>query len=104
MVKMPRTMRKATAIGAALVGAVGVMAAYRYFRRPNGSATLHVVTDGEDGWMIRDEGSSTPVRSFGTKREALQAARLAAADAAPSHLVIHRADGSVSREHRYEPT
>jgi len=94
----------AAALGVALVGAAGVTAAYRYLRRSNGEATLHVVPDGDDGWMIQDEGSPTAVSSFGTKREALRAARAAAADAAPSQLVIHRADGSVSREHRYEPT
>lgn len=93
----------AAAIGVALVGAAGVTA-YRYLRRPNGAATLHVVSDGEDGWMIRDGGSSTTLSSFATKREALTAARAAAAEAAPSQLVIHRADGSVSREHRYDPT
>lgn len=94
----------AAALGVALVGAAGITAAYRFLRRPDGVATLHVVPDGEDGWMIRDGGSAAPVSSFGTKREALLAARTAAADAAPSQLVIHRADGSVSRKHRYEPT
>lgn len=94
----------ATALGLALVGAAGVTVAYRFLRRPNGVPTLHVVPDGEDGWMIQDERSSYAANSFGTKREAVRAARSAAADAAPSHLVIHRADGSVSREHRYEPT
>jgi hypothetical protein len=93
----------AAALGVALVGAAGITAAYRFLRRPNGAATLHVVPDGEDGWMIRDGGSSATVSSFGTKREALRAARAAAAAAAPSQLIIHRADGSVSREHRYEP-
>ena len=93
----------AAALGVALVGAAGVTA-YRYLRRPNGTATLHVLADGDHGWMIRDEGSSTAMSSFGTKREALRAARAAAAEAAPSQLVIHRADGSVSREHRYDPT
>jgi hypothetical protein len=94
----------AAAVGVALVGAAGITAAYRFLRRSNGAATLHVVPDGEDGWLIRDGNSSDPVSSFGTKREALTAARAAAADAAPSQLIIHRADGSVSREHRYEPT
>ena len=93
----------AAALGVAIVGAAGITAAYRFFRRPDGDATLHVVPDGEDGWVVRDGGSSVTVGSFGTKREALLAARAAAADAAPSQLVIHRSDGSVSREHRYEP-
>jgi len=93
----------ATAVGVALLGAAGVTAAYLLLRRSNGAATLHVVPDGDDGWMIQDEGSSTPLSSFGTKREALRAARAAAADAAPSQLVVHRADGSISREHRYAP-
>jgi hypothetical protein len=92
----------AAALGVALVGAAGITA-YRFLRRPNGAATLHVLPDGEDGWMIRDGDSSDAVSSFATKREALSAARAAAAEAAPSQLIIHRADGSVSREHRYEP-
>jgi hypothetical protein len=54
----------AAALGVALVGAAGVTA-YRYLRRPNGAATLHVVSDGEDGWLIRDGGSSAAVSSFG---------------------------------------
>ncbi len=94
----------AAAVGVALAGAAGITAAYRFMRRPNGGATLHVESDGEDGWKIRDGDSSSAVTSFGTKREALHAARAAAAAAAPSQLVIHRTDGSVSREHRYEPT
>ena len=94
--------RSAAALGVALVGAAGLATAYRYLRRPDGTATLHVVPDGE-GWKIQDGGSATAVSSFPTKREAVRAARAAATAAAPSHLVIHRADGSVSREHRYEP-
>ena len=94
----------AAALGVALVGAAGITAAYRFLRRSDGVATLHVEPDGEDGWMIRDGDSAAPVSSFGTKREALLAARAAAADAAPSQLVIHRSDGSVSRKHRYEST
>lgn len=96
--------RSAAALGAALVGAAGITAAYRYLRRPDGVATLHVVPDGEDGWVIRDGGSDAPVSSFATKREALEAARTAAAEAAPSQLIIHKTDGSVSRKHRYEST
>ncbi len=95
--------RSAAALGVALVGAAGITAAYHYLRRPDGAATLHVVPDGEDGWKIQDEGSATAVSSFSTKREAVRAARAAATAAAPSQLVIHRADGSISREHRYEP-
>jgi len=94
----------AAALGVALVGAAGITAAYRFLRRSDGVATLHVEPDDEDGWMIRDGGSDAPVNSFGTKREALLAARAAAADAAPSQLIIHRVDGSVTRKHRYEPT
>lgn len=96
------TRSAVAALGVALVGA-GVTAAYRYLRRSNGVATLHVVSDGEDGWMIRDGDSIAAVSSFGTKREALDAARAAAAAAAPSQLIIHTADGSVLREHHYEP-
>jgi hypothetical protein len=94
----------ATALGVALMGAAGVTAAFRYLRHPNGGTTLHVVPDGEEGWKIEDERAPNSVSSFGTKREALRAARTAAAKAAPSQLIIHRADGSVSRAHKYERT
>jgi hypothetical protein len=94
----------AAALGVALVGAAGITVAYRFLRRSNGIAALHVRPDGADGWMITDGDSSTAVGSFRTKREALDAARDVAAEAAPSHLIIHRADGTVSREHSYEVT
>lgn len=94
----------ATAFGVALVGAAGVTAAVRYLRHPNGAATtLHIVPDGEDGWRVENERAPHAVSSFGTKREALRAGRAAAAESAPSQLVIHRADGTISRAHKYEP-
>lgn len=95
----------ATALGVALVGAAGVTAAFRYLRHTNGvTTTLHIVPDGEEGWRVENEQAPHAVSSFGTKREALRAGRAAAADSAPSRLIIHRADGSISRSHRYDPT
>jgi len=95
----------ATALGVALVGAAGVTAAVRYLRHSNGvTTTLHIVPDGEDGWRVENEQAPQSVSSFDTKREALRAGREVAAGSAPSRLIIHRADGSISRAHKYEPT
>jgi hypothetical protein len=93
----------ATVVGVAIAGA-GVTAAARYVRSSNGVATLHVVSDGADGWIVKEEGAHEPVGVFGTKRKALRAARSAASESAPSDLVIHRVDGSVARSHHYEPS
>lgn len=91
--------------GAAMAGAAGVAAAVRRMRRdsPRDAAKMHVVRD-EEGWAITSDGRNEPVERFGTKKEAVRAARTAAAEAAPSDLVIHRADGSVEESHSYDPS
>jgi poly(hydroxyalkanoate) granule-associated protein len=46
-------------------------------------------------WAVEKSGVTTPVSVHATEPEALEAARLLAADNRPCELVIHREDGSV---------
>lgn len=95
--------------GAAIAGAAGVAAAVRYMRngapvdevKPGGT-TLHVQHDGK-GWALVSEGEDDPLDTFHTKKKAVSAGREAAANSAPSALIIHRADGSEEESHRYQP-
>jgi hypothetical protein len=66
-----------------------------------GARVFRVVRSGE-GWAVELEGSSRPGSLHGTKREAVDAARASAHAAAPSGLVIHRADGTIQRHHMYD--
>lgn len=88
---------------AGVAGAAGLVAAVRHLRRSaNGRMTLHVRTEG-DRWVVATENGTPPIDAFRTKEEAVHAGREAAAEAAPSKLVIHRLDGSVMDSHSYEP-
>jgi len=99
----PSPAKVAGVAGAAVAGAAGVAAAVRYLRRgPGGAATLHVKRRGDGPWEISVEGRRQAAGTYDTKKEAVRAARRAAAEAAPSDLVIHRTDGSVERSHHYE--
>lgn len=92
----------ATVLGVVLAGAAGVGAALRFWRRDDGETTLHVMSDGAEGWTVERDGATEPLASFDSKKKAVHAARSAATAAAPCDLLIHRADGSVSRTHHYE--
>lgn len=93
---------KAKIAGMAVAGAAGVAAAVRYLKKgPGDTSTLHVVHNGE-GWSLTADGQDEPIETFSTKKEAVSAARTAAAKAAPSDLVIHRTDGSIEEQHSYE--
>lgn len=97
-----RTANAKKIAGMAVAGAAGVAAAVRYLKKgPRDGSTLHVVHDGE-GWSITADGRDDAIETFATKKEAVSAARTAAAKAAPSDLVIHRTDGSVEERHSYE--
>lgn len=88
------------AVGVA--GVAGIVAAVQHLRKGRGGrATLHVRTEG-DHWVIIAEGGDDALEAYRTKEEALAAARHAAAQAAPSELVIHRLDGSVMAKHSYD--
>lgn len=88
------------AVGVA--GVAGIVAAIRHLRDgADGTTALHVRADG-DQWIIAVEGADGALERFRTKEEAVSAAREAAAEAAPSELVIHRLDGSVMTSHSYQ--
>ncbi len=64
------------------------------------TTVYHVKPDGEE-WVLEAEGASRATSRHGTKKESLQAGRTVAAGKAPSRLVIHRADGTIQRQHAY---
>ncbi len=84
------------------VAASAAVAAHLLRKGPLDAATFHVNLDGDGGWNLRAEGSDDPIATFRTKAMAVRAARKAAADAAPSDLLIHTADGSVQATHSYQ--
>lgn len=87
---------------AGVAGIAGIAAAVHLLRRDaRGRHTLHVIAN-ESEWLITADGKDEPLYRFPTKEEAVDAARQAAQEAAPSELVIHRLDGSVMRSHSYE--
>lgn len=49
----------------------------------------------EAGWRVKRDGAARATRTFGSKRDAVDAARRVASGNAPSRVVIHRADGTV---------
>ena len=104
--KAPDGPAKAKLVGVAVAGVAGmagIVAAVQHLRKgSNGTATLHVRTRGDE-WILAADGREEPLEAFRTKEEAVDAARKAAAEAAPSELVIHRLDGSVMKTHHYEP-
>lgn len=60
-----------------------------------GHGTTFSVTFRNNKWAVEKSGVSKPVSTHATEAEALEAARLLAADNRPSELVLHREDGSV---------
>jgi hypothetical protein len=64
---------------------------------PEGVSTgknLHVVPDGYEGWMLKDESSSEPEGYYDTQEEAVAAGRILARDLGVQ-LSIHGQDGKV---------
>lgn len=99
MVNRKRKVIGAAAGAAAAATAVGIAAARMKDRKPT---VLHV-RPGEDVWIVATDGAREPAARHETKRLAVKAARELAGRKAPSRLVIHRSDGSVQKEHSYEP-
>ena len=88
--------------GVVVAAAAGVAVAVHVLKKgPLDAATFHVNLDDDEGWALRTEGSDSPIQKFRTKAIAVRAARKAAADAAPSDLMIHAADGTVQATHSY---
>lgn len=89
----------AAAGAAAAATAVGIAAATLKNRKP----TALYVRPADEGWVVGLEGGKEPSSRHDTKRQAVKTARQLAASKAPSRLVIHRRDGSVQKEHAYDP-
>ncbi len=71
-----------------------------HLRDPDGtsdSKDLHVLPDGFEGWMLREEGSSEPEGYYDTQQEAIAAGRQLASKNAVS-LIIHGEDYKVRDE------
>lgn len=101
--KGPSKAKVAGVAAAGVAGIAGIAAALHYLRRDSkGRAKLHVIAKDSE-WHITAEGKDEPLDRFSTKEEAVDAARDAAQQAAPSDLVIHRLDGTVMRSHSYDP-
>ena len=65
-------------------------------------ARVFHVAPNDDGWIITVEGEDEPVSEYGTKKEAVSAARTAAKEQAPSQLVVHKQDRSVQESFSYD--
>ena len=64
-------------------------------------SNLHVVTHEKDGWAIKREGSSKPVSTHSTQKEAISAALDVAQDD-ETNVVIHRKDGRIREVKSYD--
>lgn len=96
MEKSTKVMGAAGAVAAAAVG-VGVAVA----RMRNTEPAVYRVRSMPDGWVVSLDGGGEPLSTHGTKKEALSAGRKAAADAAPSTLVLHYQDGREQKRLTY---
>ncbi len=106
------TGQKAAAAGLGAVVAAAAGIAVRQARKGSaagseaaGSAvaierTYHLKPDA-DAWELTLEGDSGSLGSYATKEEGLEVARAMANENQPSELVIHLADGSEQKRHRY---
>lgn len=75
-------------------------AATKVIPKRTGPVTLHLVPKDEE-WTVRLEGSEEDLSLHSTKQSAVKAARGIARAQAPSHLVVHRADGTVQDTFSY---
>jgi hypothetical protein len=89
--------------GVVVAAAAGVAVALHLLRKGlHNAATFHVMFNGDEGWTLRADGSGDAIQTFRNKAIAVRAARKAAADAAPSDLMIHKSDGTVQATHSYQ--
>lgn len=89
----------AAAGAAAAATAVGVAAV----KMRGSKTTVFHVTPGDEEWKVEAEGGKPAASHHGTKREAVKVGRDLASKAAPARLVIHRRDGTIQKQHAYEP-
>lgn len=76
-------------------------AAAKVTRKQSKPLTFHLLPR-DDEWTVRREGSDENLSLHSKKQSAVEAARGIARAHAPSHLVVHRADGTVQDTYSYE--
>lgn len=95
------TLKKIAAVAAgAGVATIAGLVTVRAIKRKG--PTVIRVEPAPESWQLRVSRDEQATRVFGTKKEAVSAARQLAHQRAPSELVIHRADGSVQARHAYD--
>jgi poly(hydroxyalkanoate) granule-associated protein len=67
----------------------------------DGDLVLHVVPDSA-GWLVEVEGGGPVESTHRTKKDALDRARERGRAGSPSRVVVHRADGTIQRQIRYD--
>lgn len=100
--KVKNNLGTAAVAGLAAATAVGAAAWLTSRRRADAdSIALHVESDGDGAWLLRQEGMGEPIQRHDSKRHAVSAAREYAREHTPSALTIHKQKGGVSRRHMY---
>lgn len=67
-----------------------------------GRKVWHVVPNSDGGWAVKKEGAQRASGLYGSKDEAIAAAKNLAKNNMPSQIKIHREDGTFQTEHTYE--
>lgn len=93
----PKTVAVAGIAAATAVGA----AAWLSTRRNGEGIALHVESDGDGAWLLRQEGLEEPIERHPNKKGAVSSARHYAREHGPSMLTIHKESGAVSERHVY---
>jgi hypothetical protein len=98
--------RRVVAAGAAAAAAAAAVVGKKVFggrgdgARVANATVYHVTPDGEE-WAVQAENSERASSKHKSKREAVTAGRKLAGNQKPSRLVVHRADGTIQRQHAY---
>jgi hypothetical protein len=61
---------------------------------------FHISPHG-DRWKLQKEGSQSPIKTFDTKREAVDFGRNKAKESRLGQLIIHKKDGIIQEERTY---
>ncbi len=79
-----------------------VVCSRAYFRAADAdSIALHVESDGDGAWLLRQEADADSIARHDSKRHAVSSAREYAREHTPSALTIHKQKRGVSRRHIY---
>lgn len=85
----------------ATAGVAAAAAAGLAVKKRMGAPTVYHVQPTDEGWAVQAEGAKRASSTHKTKKEAVTEGRSLATNQAPSHLVIHRVDGSIQDRHAY---